>query len=120
GAAEVRPRAGRHRFGPLSSMSIEQRVAEIAAGFDGEISLAAKDLRTGEAVYVHADRKCASASVIKLPILVHVVLAGEEGLLSLDEPLSLRDEDKVPGSGILTQLSAGLRITILDACVLMT
>jgi len=101
-------------------MSIAGRVEEIAAEFEGEISLAAKDLGTGETIGLHPARKCATASVIKLPILVHALLLAEEGLLDLDAPLELKESDKTPGSGILTLLSAGLRITKRDACVLMT
>lgn len=100
-------------------MHIHDEIEEIAAGFEGEISVAAKDLRTGEIVSRNPVRKCATASVIKLPILVHALLLAEEGLLDLDARLELKDSDKTPGSGILTQLSAGLKITKLDACVLM-
>jgi beta-lactamase class A len=100
-------------------MGIQEEIEEVANGFDGEICVAAKDLQTGEVIARNPSRKCATASVIKLPILVHTLLLAEEGLLDLDARLELKDEDKTPGSGILTQLSAGLKITKLDACVLM-
>jgi beta-lactamase class A len=104
----------------MTSMpDIYQQIEEIAAGFQGVISLAAKDLRTGASVLYHADRKCPAASVIKLPILVHVLLLEREGFLSTDEEVSLSAESKVPGSGILTQLSEGLTLPLRDACTLM-
>ena len=42
-----------------------------------------------------------------------------EGALSWSDELTLTEEEKVAGSGVLTQLGAGLRLTIRDACVLM-
>lgn len=98
---------------------IQQTIADIADAFEGEISLAARDLRTGRTVERAPARRCPTASVIKLPILVHVLLLEHEGLLSLDTPVVLRDADRTPGSGILTQLSAGLTLPLRDACVLM-
>lgn len=99
--------------------ALQQAIAAYADRFEGVISLAAKDLKTGANVLFHADRKCPTASVIKLPILVHVLLLAHEGLLSLDEIVLLKETDKTPGSGILTHLGAGLQLTMRDACVLM-
>lgn len=98
---------------------IQQTIADIADAFDGEISLSARDLHTGATIERAAGRRCASASVIKLPILIHALLLEREGLLSLDAPVVLRDADRTPGSGILTQLGSGLMLPLRDACVLM-
>jgi beta-lactamase class A len=99
--------------------SIKQAIEEITAGFEGVLSFAAKDLQTGRTLLYHADRKCPTASVIKLPILVHALLLAREGGISLDEIVVLREADKTPGSGILTQLSPGLTLTLRDCCTLM-
>jgi beta-lactamase class A len=98
---------------------IQETIQQVAGELDGEVSLSAKDLKTGRTIAYHADRKCPTASVIKLPILAHVVLLAREGSLSLEETVTLRDADKTPGAGILTQLSSGLKITLRDACMLM-
>ena len=58
--------------------------------------------------------------MIKLSILVHAAMAVGEGALSWTEPLILTDEEKVAGSGVLTQLGAGLSLSLRDVCVLMT
>ena len=79
-----------------------------------------RDLQTGDTRRYHADDKCKTASVIKLPILVHVALCVQEGSLSWDEKLILTDEEKVDGSGVLTQLTAGLELSLRDVCTLMT
>lgn len=99
--------------------AIETEIQQIVAGFEGEIAVAAKDLLTGASVSYHADTRCPTASVIKLPILLHTLLLAQEGALTLEDPLTLREEDKVPGSGILTQMSVGLTMPLRDACMLM-
>lgn len=78
------------------------------------------NLTTGESVGYRPDLKVSTASTIKLPILVHVALAAEEGHNDWDEPLTLTDEDKVRGSGILFGLSTGLTLSLRDTCYLMT
>lgn len=98
---------------------IEERLAEIEAGFDGHLSVAAMHMGTRERVLWHPDHKKPTASVIKLPILVHALMLERELVLSLDEPVTLRDADKKPGSGILTQLTEGLTIPLRDALMLM-
>jgi len=86
----------------------------------GTLCLCAVDLATGDAVRYRADLRCRTASVIKLPILVHVAMAVAEGALSWSDRLILTDAEKVGGSGVLTQMTAGLALTLRDACVLMT
>jgi beta-lactamase class A len=98
---------------------IEQEIEEFARRFAGRISLKARNLCTGETVAFHADRKCPTASVIKLPILVHTLLLAQEGSLFLDETVIVGEEDKKPGSGILTHLDTGRKLSLGDACALM-
>ena len=95
-------------------------VAAIEAESGGQLSFAARDLQTGATLRYHADRKCMTASVIKLPILVHTALAVAEGHLRWDDMLTLTEAEKVPGAGVLTQLTPGLRISLRDVCMLMT
>lgn len=89
------------------------------AGFQGRVALLARDLQTGEGIGISPDERCPTASVIKLPILVHTLMLAAEGLLDLAEPLHLSDADRKGGSGILQHLSHGLTLSIRDACLLM-
>lgn len=86
----------------------------------GRVAVAACRLCDHIELLYDSDRKMKTASVIKLPILVHVALAVREGNLDWDEPLTLTAEEKVGGSGVLTQLTPGMRISLKDVCVLMT
>jgi Beta-lactamase class A len=98
---------------------IEDEIDHFARSFDGRISLMARDLSAGRTTAYHADRKCPTASVIKLPILLHALLLEREGALFLDETVIVGEEDKKPGSGILTQLCTGHKLSLADACTLM-
>ncbi len=61
-----------------------------------------------------------TASLIKFPIMIEVYRQAEAGELDLERLLTLRDEDKVPGSGILTpHFSAGTQLSVRDAVRLM-
>ncbi len=60
-----------------------------------------------------------TASVFKVPVIVELYGQVEAGRLSLDDRLILKDSIKVPGSGILKELSEGLEVTVRDLSRLM-
>lgn len=86
----------------------------------GRLAFACHDLQTDQQLLYRADECVATASVIKLPILVHIALAAADGELDWAEQLALTDAVKVQGTGVLKELSAGLRLSVYDLCVLMT
>src|SRR5205085_12065664 len=68
----------------------------------GEVGIAVKHLKTGEAYEFKADRPMPTASLIKLPVMITTFEAVDKGKLSLAEMIELKKEDQVQGSGILT------------------
>lgn len=74
----------------------------------------------GTPIGYHADRPVKTASIIKLPILVHAALLVDAGQLSWDQRVPLAASDVVPGMGVLRYLDAGVAPTLRDLCVLMT
>jgi beta-lactamase class A len=94
-------------------------VARIVERFTGELHVAALELRNGGQLLVNADDVVPTASAIKIPILIEVYRQVREGLLSLDERLELGSHERVGGSGILKELSAGVQLTIADLTTLM-
>lgn len=85
----------------------------------GRVGVAVKHLDTGASWAVRGDEVFPTASLIKVAVLVEVYMQELEGRLSLDERLTLTEEDKVPGSGILSKMQAGLSLTVRDAATLM-
>jgi D-alanyl-D-alanine carboxypeptidase (penicillin-binding protein 5/6) len=107
---------------PQSSFgqSLGERLSPLISDHEGKVAVAVKHLKTGEAFGHEADTPMPTASLIKLPIMVEAYRQANEGRINLDEPLTLKAEDKVPGSGILTtHFSAGTSISLRDAVRLM-
>src|SRR5699024_286907 len=60
-----------------------------------------------------------AASIIKIPIMVAAFAAFEQGKFRLSDPLTLKREDIVGGSGVLQHLSPGISLSLYDLIVLM-
>ena len=88
--------------------------------FQGNVSLFAKNLDTGEVVYIRPSEPVRTASTIKLPILCAVFDAVERGKAKWDEPLTITKAEKVSGSGIIgSELSDGVQLPLRDVAHLM-
>ena len=99
---------------------LQSAIEPLLASHKGDIGLAIRNLETNEHYEYNADRPMPTASLIKLPLMVATYHAVEDGKLDLKQPIELRDEDKVPGSGILTDhFSAGIKLPLGDYVRLM-
>jgi beta-lactamase class A len=97
---------------------INQQIAKYAFP-NGIVGVAIKDLSSGGMFSFNSDVAFNPASVIKVPVMVAAYHQVEEGELSLDEQLILRDENKLTGSGSLQFLSSGKPYTIKRLIYLM-
>jgi beta-lactamase class A len=104
---------------PESTVTIDHRIQNAIQGFPGSVSLFAKNLDTGKTYELRADEPVPTASTIKLPIMVELFAEAEEGKLDWNQKLELTDQDKVSGSGVLTELSGGDLLPIRDLMHLM-
>ena len=102
-----------------STVTLDHRVQSAIQTFPGVVSLYAKNLDTGASYELRADAPVPTASTIKLPIMVELFAEAEEGKLDWNQKLELTDQDKVSGSGVLTELSAGDLLPIRDLMHLM-
>lgn len=93
---------------------IDSAVRDAIKGLDAEVSLYAKNLDTGAAYGLAENTPVRTASTIKLPIMAAVFDLAARRRVRWDETLLLRDEDKVSGSGVLHEFSAGLRLPLRD------
>jgi beta-lactamase class A len=90
-------------------------------GYGGRAALVVQDAVSGETLHAEgAGEVYPAASIIKLWLLVRGLWAAQNGLISLDERLTMQAEDRVGGSGVLHELSGGLNLTWQDALTLMT
>ena len=101
--------------------SLESRLSPLVQAHQGKAAVAVKNLETGESFAFHADDPMTTASLIKFPVMVETYRQADEGRVDLKTTVvTLRDADKVPGSGILTpHFSAGASFPLVDAVHLM-
>ena len=99
--------------------AIEQRIAERLRTFKGTLRVAAVHLGTGETVAVNADLRFPTASVIKAAVMVEAFQQIADSRLRKDQLVTLREEDKVGGSGVLHSLRAGSQLSVSDLLYLM-
>lgn len=102
-----------------SATELTSDIESIVDTFTGQMSVSAIDLTTGETVAVDSDRVLPTASVIKLPILIALLRAAENGEVDLGTRLTMRGDERVGGSGVLKLLEDGLQLTVEDAATLM-
>src|ERR671917_1697383 len=77
------------------------------ADFPGTGGVAAKQLDTGEEIRVNADETTATASTIKVPILIELFRRVEAGEVGLEDRMPVTEETRALGSGVLRELSLG-------------
>lgn len=99
--------------------SLDDQVKALAGSFKGKVSLFAKNLDTGETYALNADERVRTASTIKIAVMIEAFARVAEGKIKWTDEVVLTKEKKVSGSGILTELSDGLRLTLRDAVNLM-
>jgi beta-lactamase class A len=105
--------------GPPPGQSLDALVRAEAAKFRGRVSLFAKNLDTGEEYSYGGDDRVRTASTIKVAVMVEAFARVAEGRARWTDELVLTKEKKVSGSGVLSELSDGLRLPLRDAVNLM-
>ena len=99
--------------------NLDDQVKPIVASFKGKVSLFAKNLDTGETYGLNPDERVRTASTIKIAVMIEVFARVAEGKAKWTDEVVLTKEKKVSGSGILFELSDGLKLTLRDAVNLM-
>ena len=76
-----------------ASDALTQRLAAIAAGFDGDVGIAVRDLQTGRTADVNGGRFYPQQSVAKLWVGLAVLDAVDRGTMRLSDPVTLTRAD---------------------------
>jgi beta-lactamase class A len=108
---------------PSSSFAddgLGRALTALAEAHRGHVTLAVKDLKTGESFSLRGDEVMPTASLIKFPVMIEAYRQSAEKMVDLDAAITLNKADKVPGSGILTyHFSDGATFPLRDAIRLM-
>ena len=104
---------------PHADAALQARLDRIAAAYGpGTLGIVVVDLERGATAGLNPDRPFAAASLFKLPILVEVLAAQDEGRLDGRQVLEIRPADWTDGSGVL-QARVGDWLTVGELTRLM-
>ena len=99
--------------------ALKKSILERVAAFPGHTSFYFKDLTSGESFSYNSDEPMSAASVIKLTVMAELFRQIEEGKVSREQKLVVKDENRVPICGVLTLMHSGMEVTPIDLCWLM-
>lgn len=116
----VRSESARPAGGEDRPSDLARRLTPLIEVHRGQVAVSVRHLRTGETFAHRADEPMPTASLIKFPVMIEAYRQAGGGQADLARTLVLRPEDKVPGSGILTDhFSPNATFSLLDAIHLM-
>lgn len=103
----------------LDLPALQRELSAIIEASDAEFGVCLRHIESGAEILINPDALYPMASVFKIPILIETLAQVDEGILALDQRFELRDEDRLPPSGVLTELDTGLPPTLHDLLMLM-
>jgi beta-lactamase class A len=104
---------------PVTAATLDARIKKEVANFKGKVFLFAKNLDTGVTYNFNGDEKVRTASTIKTAIMIEAFARVAEGKAKWSDEVILTNAKKVSGSGILQELSEGLKLSLRDTVNLM-
>ena len=78
-------------FGQKIDSKLQNKLEETIQGFNGDIGIYVKNLRTGKTVSINSDTVFPTASIVKVPILLGIMEKMQKGELAYDSTLVYKD-----------------------------
>jgi beta-lactamase class A len=98
---------------------LQVKIQEAITGFNGDIGIYIKNLRTGKIVAINADTVFPTASIVKVPILTGIMNKLQKAELSYDSVFEYKDSLLYAGSDILGSFKTGEKIALKKIIMLM-
>jgi beta-lactamase class A len=96
-----------------------QQVIDATEPFSGTVGIAAKDFGSGEEILLNPDAVFPTASTFKTILLYELYRQADAGKIDPAARITVTDDHRVPGSGVIQDLDAGANLTIRDIATLM-
>ena len=106
-------------FAQKIDKKLQVKVEESIKGFNGDIGIYIKNLRTGKTVSINADTIFPTASIVKVPILIGVMDKIQRGELTYDSTLVYKDSLLYEGTDILGSFKNDEKILLKKVMMLM-
>ena len=98
---------------------LQAKLEETIRGYNGDIGIYVKNLKTGRVVSIHADTVFPTASIVKVPILVGMMDKVDKGLYKYDSTLVYKDSLLYAGVDILGSFKTNEKIILKKLIMLM-
>jgi|SRR5579864_811909 len=98
---------------------LKSNIERITKSVNAKWGIYMKCLENGDEIALDADEPMETMSVIKIPLMVEAFRQIEAGKFLLTDRVTLADEMKRPGTGVIRSLDAGANLTIKDLLTLM-
>ena len=106
-------------FAQKTGKKLQAKLEESIKGFNGDIGIYVKNLRTGKTVSINADTIFPTASIVKVPILIGVMDKIQKGELGYDSTIVYKDSLLYEGSDILGSFKNDEKILLKKVMMLM-
>ena len=103
----------------MATSGVISTIQDFTVQTGGIVGVGAKHLETGGHMCHNADTVFFTASTLKVPLLVELYRQVDAGVVDVNQRINLTDDLRVPGSGVLKELAAGLQPTVHDLAMLM-
>lgn len=113
------PARGQSSAGTASVQSLDARIRAEITPFRGKVFLFARNLETGETYSFNGDERVRTASTIKVAVMIEAFARVAEGRVKWTDELVLTKAARYSGSGVLPELSDGVRLSLRDCVNLM-
>ena len=106
-------------FGQKIDSKLQNKLEETIQGFNGDIGIYVKNLRTGKTVSINSDTVFPTASIVKVPILLGIMDKIQKGELAYDSTLVYKDSLLYEGEDILGSFKNDEKILLKKVMMLM-
>jgi beta-lactamase class A len=106
-------------YSQRTEKKLTARIHEMIKGFNGDVGIYIKNLRTGKTVSINADTIFPTASIVKVPIMVGVFDKIENGELRYEGEHIYKDSLLYAGVDILGSFKSGEKILLKKLIMLM-
>jgi beta-lactamase class A len=98
---------------------LQAKLQQAITGFNGDIGIYVKNLRTRKTVSINADTIFPTASIVKVPILLGIMDKINKGELQYDSSLTYKDSLLYEGEDILGSFKSNEKIVLKKVIMLM-
>ena len=106
-------------FSQKTDKKLRENIKEAIQGFNGDIGVYVKNLRTGKTVSINADTIFPTASIVKVPILLGTMDKIQRGELAYDSTLVYKDSLLYEGEDILGSFKNNEKVLLKKVMMLM-